>query len=46
MEDKIDSHHRPITVWIEEERRNFEEDNGGKRGKKRDWSEKERGLEI
>lgn len=43
VEDKIDSDHKPITVWIKGERRNFEEYNRGRREKKGDWSEEETG---
>lgn len=34
VEDKIDLDHRPVTVWIEGEKRNFEECKGGRRGGK------------
>lgn len=45
VEDKIDSDHRPITVWIKKgERRNFEECNRGRRGEKGDWSQEGRGV--
>lgn len=44
VEDKIDSDHKAVTVCIEGEKRNFEECKGGRRGRRREWSEEGRGI--
>lgn len=44
VKDKIDSNHRPLTVWIEGERKNFEECRGGRREKGKIGQRREEGF--